>query len=130
VIATLFGSRQTGMFALCIEQGGATVEGKAMFPPVYAQFQVQGATGSADAPVAEAVSPRARSSRVTLIVDATVVVRKFRRLKPKALFAEDIIVGALVLCVSDGSRLCDSGGCRRRAVKRNASKAPGVPIGN
>jgi hypothetical protein len=45
VIATLFGSRQTGMFALCIEQGGATVEGKAMFPPVYAQFQVQGRYG-------------------------------------------------------------------------------------
>jgi hypothetical protein len=28
---------------------------------------------------------------VTLIVDATVVVRKFRRLKPKALFAEDAL---------------------------------------
>jgi hypothetical protein len=71
-----------------------------------------------------------RSSRVTLIVDATVVVRKFRRLKPKALFAEDVIVGGLVLCVSDGSRLCDSGGCRPRAEKRNVSKASGVPIGD
>ena len=58
-------------------------------------------------PAAGAVSPRARSSRVTLIVDTAVVVRKLRRLQPRALFADDVIVGALVLCVSDGSRLCD-----------------------
>jgi hypothetical protein len=45
VIATLFGSRQTGMFAQCIEQGGATVEGQATFPPIYPQFQVQGRYG-------------------------------------------------------------------------------------
>jgi hypothetical protein len=97
--------------------------------PFTRSLKFSGAAGSAYVPAAGAVSPRARSSRVTLIVDTAVVVRKLR-LQPKALFAEDVIVGALVLCVSDGSRLCDSGGCRPHGVKRNVSKASGVAIGN
>jgi hypothetical protein len=101
-----------------------------MFPPVYAEFQVQGRYGVGRCTGRGGGLSACAVEQVTLIVDATVVVRKFRRLKPKALFAEDVIVGALVFCVSDGSRLCDSGGCRPRAVKRNVSKASGVPIGN
>src|SRR4029077_18807394 len=37
--------------------------------------------------------PRARSSKVTVMVEATVVVRNPRRLQPAALFVEDVIVG-------------------------------------
>jgi hypothetical protein len=58
-------------------------------------FKLTGAVGSADFSVERAICPLVRSSKVTLIVDTAVVVRKFRRLQPEVLFAEDVIVSDL-----------------------------------
>src|SRR5260221_9780725 len=50
-----------------------------------------GVLASGGTSAAGAVWPRARSSKVTVIVEATVVVRKFRRLQPAALFFENVM---------------------------------------
>jgi hypothetical protein len=58
---------------------------------------LNGAMGSVNfsVEVEGAACPLARSSKVTLIVDTAVVVRKLRRLQADVLFSEDVIVSDL-----------------------------------